>query len=236
MTTVSQSHIGLVRKENEDNLYVDEALGLYIVADGMGGHENGALASQLAVQTFVDSVNKAHLSIPELDTMRHMLNRANDVIYRYQKNGTGNIMGTTFTAAWIFNSTLSIAHIGDSRAYLINKNDIKQITNDHSYFAELARLGEFDSEQLVQTGQRNVLIKALGPEEHAEAQYEQFELFPDQTLLLCTDGLYNMVSDEEMHKIIMEASNLVEAKSCLLAMALERGGYDNITLVIYRHE
>lgn len=236
MEVGSKSDIGLVRKNNEDTYFIDSINGLYLVADGMGGHENGKLASALAADAFARLVKGHQGESLVLDDLKVMLNQANQVVYRYQEDIAGKIMGTTLTATLVHDGEALIAHIGDSRLYLINDKGITQLTHDHSYYAELARLGEFDEDILPPGRQKNVLVRALGPEENMEGQYLTQSLLVGDVMLLCTDGLYGLISDEELKDMIAQTPTLQEAAEGLVALARSRGGFDNITVVIFRYE
>lgn len=230
------THVGNVRKNNEDSFYIDQQERLLIVADGMGGHENGQVASGLAVQVFCREAEGLPTRALTMDKLQEMVDLANSAVHRYQEEVTGKLMGTTFTAAVVDDRQLRIVHIGDSRAYAIRDEEIIQLTEDHSYLAELARLGQLDQDDLDNSRKKNVLIKALGPEAQVEAQCLETTLEMDQTLLLCTDGLHNLVTDQEMLALVSGAESLQLAAERLAGLALERGGTDNITVVLYRRQ
>lgn len=227
------SDIGLVRKANEDSYYVDEGKQVFVVADGMGGHENGKVASNLAIDIFVQQLAKVSV-ITDTEELQQMVALANDAVYRYQEDIAGKIMGTTFTAAAVNGNDLYIVHIGDSRVYRIRHGRITQLTNDHSYLAELVRLGEVEQAALEQNSRKNVLLKALGPEAKVEAQLIKEHLEWGDILLLCTDGLHNALSNDDMLAIVREyGEDLQRAADELVAQALQKSGADNITVVLY---
>lgn len=236
MAVGSGSNIGLIRKANEDSYYVNQELGVYLVADGMGGHENGQVASSLAVEVFVRLAAQLKPEEFTIDQMKNMVDEANEAVFRYQEDVAGKIMGTTFTAAVINKQSMLIAHIGDSRAYLQRGQEIIQLTDDHSYLAELARLGKLDQEDIQNSKQKNVLLKALGPEAHVDAQFLSETIEIGDILLLCTDGLYNAMTVEEIKDFLEHGHSLQAAADAMIALALSRGGSDNMTLVVYRHE
>jgi serine/threonine protein phosphatase PrpC len=235
MRVSSLSDIGLVRKTNEDNHLVQKEKGLFIVADGMGGHKGGQLASTLAIQTiegFLQSEDKFENKGVALCLA---LKAANEKIFREAAISDNQGMGTTVTAMKILNSRAYIAHIGDSRAYLIRNNQISLITNDHSLVGELIRSGEITQEEALVHPHRNVLIRALGTEVDVDVDLIELDLLPNDILLLCTDGLSNFVRDEEILKIITQHS-IHESTRYLVKRAIELGGLDNITVVLVHYE
>lgn len=234
MAVGKRSEVGLIRKNNEDSYYIDEVGGIFVVADGMGGHENGKEASRLAVDVFVEHLRQAGQEM-SLTNLRDGLNKANAAVFGEQTRLAGGIMGTTFSAAVIAGDRLFLAHIGDSRIYRIRESSILQLTSDHSYLAELVRLGELDEDALKNSTQKNVLIKAVGPEAVIDGQYLLETILPEDKLLLCTDGLYNLISDDELLAVINGSQSLQEAVDRLVELALLRGGSDNITVILYEH-
>ena len=229
LQAIAYSHIGLVRKNNEDAVLCDEKNGLFAVADGIGGQENGEIASAAAVY----AVEKLSHSKPEnpLDSMREAFYAANDLIYGVGagKKISKMTMGTTLTAAWILNNTLYLTHIGDSRAYLINAKGISQISEDHSLVGELLRQGQITPEQAKTHPRKNMLLKALGQESMVEVFQKEMKLRKGDYILLCTDGLYNLVPDDELFAVIFMNQNLDKAIKELVNRALQRGGSDNIS-------
>ncbi len=243
MTAAGGSHIGL-RKNNEDSYYINEDCNLLAIADGMGGHEHGQLASQLAVEQFVNLLKQDLPGrCPEafsVEQMEALVQQANAVVYQKQQALQSGIMGTTLTVALIDGNQLYAGHVGDSRLYLYRDDELTQLTQDHSYYAELVRQG---TDIPVENQRKNVLLKALGPEETVDGQFFQETLYRDDVLLLCTDGLYNAVPKAELEHVIEEYNQkcdqdmeLQHAVNRLLTMALEHGAADNITVIIYRHE
>lgn len=233
MTAAGGSNIGL-RKDNEDRYHIDDQHKVFIIADGMGGHEHGQLASRLAVANLADSILQAGDQSLRLDTLEELFQQTNDVIYQLQQELNNGIIGTTLTAVIVQQEQMLIGHIGDSRLYLLRDDDMIQLTLDHSYYAELMRLGQFEQAQGEQ--KRNVLLKALGPEKSIEGQYLEESIYPQDILLLCTDGLYNALTMEEIQQLVLAQEDLEQAVQLLLDAALERGASDNLTVVLYRHE
>ncbi len=236
VTVAWRSETGLVRTHNEDSLYIDEDKGIFLIADGMGGHENGQLASSLAVKIFAEEMLNHQTDDFSLDNLHNAMTKANDAVYHQQNLLSGKIMGTTFSAVAITKDQLLIGHIGDSRIYRLQETSVEQLTHDHSYLAELIRLGEINEIEAKNSTQKNVLIKALGPEAAIEAQYLQQKISVGDKILLCTDGLYNLISDEEIWQMVKQSESLQKAADQLIETALLRGGFDNITLILYEHE
>lgn len=233
MSAAGGSNIGL-RKNNEDSYYINEACGVLAIADGMGGHEHGQLASRLAVEQFATLAAGRCPESFSLEQMRALFSRANAAVYERQEALQSGIMGTTLTAVILDGDEMYLGHVGDSRLYLLRENELIQLTLDHSYYAELMRQG---SEELhIENRQKNVLLKALGPEESVEGQFLQQTLSAGDLLILCTDGLYNFVEPEEMRQILQRTEMLEDAVQRLLDLALERDASDNLTVILYRHE
>lgn len=234
MVAAGGSNIGQ-RKDNEDSYYINMEKGIYVIADGMGGHENGQLASKTAVNHIVMEA-ETYQDPLTLEQLEKMFQKTNEAVYQYQEALHEGIMGTTLTVVIIQAQKMLIGHVGDSRLYLLRNGKIQQLTLDHSYYAELMRLGKF-AEALHKDQKKNVLLKALGPEAKIEGQYLEKEILAHDVLVLCTDGLYNSVMPEEMQKIIEAAEdNLQMAVQQLLSLALDRGATDNLTVILYRHE
>ncbi len=236
MTAAGGSHIGL-RKNNEDSYYMNEDCKLLVIADGMGGHEYGQLASNIAVQQFVQLVQGQCPERFSLERMEALFAQANQEIYKKQATLDSGIIGTTLTVAAIEAHQLYVGHVGDSRLYLFRDEELTQLTQDHSYYAELIRQGNTDIP--LENRQKHVLMRAIGPEETVKGQYFQEDLYKDDLLLLCTDGLSNAVEDAELQQMIEEYSQLNDLQAAvdqLIALALERGATDNITVILYRYE
>lgn len=226
---VAYSHIGKVRKNNEDAILCDERNGLFAVADGIGGQENGEIASAAAVYA-VEKLGQSNSEEP-LDAMREAFYGANDLIYGVGagKKISKMTMGTTLTAAWVRDNMLYLTHIGDSRAYLINSKGIMQISEDHSFVGELLRQGQITAEQAKIDPRKNMLLKALGQEPRIEVFQTKMELKEGDFILLCTDGLYNLVPEDELFAVVYMLVSCDAAIKELINRAVARGGYDNIS-------
>lgn len=241
--------IGRKRKLNEDSFGFFPENGFYVVADGMGGHAGGEIASKLAVDSVEEfiklSADRDDITWPfEIDEAKpkdeNRLNvairLANSRIFQEAlANKKLNGMGTTIVAALFAEAHLYIGHVGDSRAYLIKNDEIKQLTDDHSVVYEQMRLGILSKEDAKSHSLRNVLTKALGTEPDIRVDMRAERIDPGDIYLLCTDGLTNMLTDEEMQNIVKNNSNNTE-NACreLIAAANNNGGIDNITVIILK--
>jgi len=230
----SLTNIGLVRKANEDSFLTDKNRGLFVVADGMGGHEAGELASSIAIKTLEDLLTKEVIFNQKGRSLCQAIQKANEIINQESKvntNCTG--MGTTLTAALFIDNMLYIAHIGDSRAYLIRDKTIRLLTKDHSLVGELLRQGELTESEAYRHPHRNILTRALGTEREVEIDQTEIKVKSGDLLLLCTDGLYNLVHDKEiLREVIHNGSDMEKTVNRLVQIALDRGGVDNITVVL----
>ena len=226
------TNVGLVRKNNEDAAWSDIKKQIFAVADGMGGYVAGEVASVLAIDTLKHALESEQNDTPP-DILRQAFYQANDRIYqeaREHREYAG--MGTTLTALWIVGNKAYISHVGDSRVYLIRGGKIKSLTMDHSLVGELVREGGLTEEQAMNHPQRNVLTRALGCGALVEVDLAEIEIREGDAFLLCTDGLSNLVTGEEMAGIITREKNLKKAVESLVDLALSRGGYDNITAIL----
>ena len=233
MAATGGSNIGL-RKDNEDSFFISQNQNIVAIADGMGGHEHGQLASRIAVEEarlFSERIDSKAMT---LEMMEDFFLRANAAIHKQQRVLQGGIMGTTLTAVAIMEKEMYVGHVGDSRLYLLRDHKLEQLTLDHSYYAELLRQGNYQIHP--ENRQKNVLLKALGPEEHVEGQYFRKTLKDGDLLILCTDGLYNFVDPEQMQRILEEPTGLSDKVQKLLDTALKGGTSDNLTVVLYQCE
>lgn len=229
---------GKTREINQDYIFSsDEEVGilpnLYIVADGMGGYNAGDFASRCSVEAFVESAKKKEQPTI-ISTMAEALNAANTMVLTYANENEEYVgMGTTFVAATVCSDRAYVMNVGDSRLYLVG-DTIKQITVDHSFVEEMVQKGELQRKDARIHPKKNVITRAVGVEETVEGDFYEIEAeesFP--FLLLCTDGLTNMVEDEEIRHIIMKhASNPQDALHTLIKRANECGGKDNISAII----
>lgn len=227
---------GLIRKENQDSYLVSAQRGLFVVADGMGGHAGGQMASSLAVETIDEEISLMHLNQKKADQiLEEALIKANSHIFAQGQEKEYHGMGTTVTAALFQDNNLFIAHIGDSRAYLYRQNKLTLLTRDHSLVNELYMNGSLTLEEAQNHPQRNILTRALGITDNPQLDYFSLPVYPGDGLLLCTDGLYNPVLDLEIEEIIKNAPSLEALVQKMVSTALERGGNDNITVIYVQY-
>ncbi len=238
MKGYSTTDKGKTRDINQDYIYCsDEPVGLlpnlYIVADGMGGYNAGDFASRCSVDAFVTQVQKNEQPTV-ISTLTEALKVANATVLRHaRENEEMNGMGTTFVAATVFPDRTYVMNVGDSRLYLLG-DELKQITVDHSYVEEMIRKGELQRKDARIHPKKNVITRAVGVEDNVEADFYEIETDEDSRfLLLCTDGLTNMVEDDEIcHMIAKYAKTPQEAVQRLVKKANENGGKDNISIIV----
>ena len=230
MKVVSRTHIGNVRPSNQDALLLQPgAFGLYGVADGMGGHKAGDVASSMAVTMLGRALKGAK---PSEELLRGGIEEANALIFEKQKaDDSLSGMGTTLTVIWEDERRVLLGHVGDSRAYLLRGGELKQISQDHSMVGELVRDGFITPEEAMRHPYRNVITRALGASEGVEVDTLELDKQPGDKYLICSDGLSEYVRQPQMEQILLSMS-LEEAADTFLRLALEGGGRDNISLVI----
>lgn len=237
MLSYGKTDIGLKRSMNQDNLfYSDEPVGnlpnLYIVADGMGGHRAGDYASSYAVHRFVEFAKRCEDTNP-ITVMKKGIYTVNEGMLAVSKEREElNGMGTTFVIAVIEEHHLYVANIGDSRLYLLDKDSIRQITLDHSLVEELIRTGQLDPLKVRNHPEKNIITRALGVNDEAIPDFFELELHMDEKVLMCSDGLSNMVEDDELLNIITEAERPRAAVERLIERANYYGGKDNIAALV----
>lgn len=236
MYAKAMTHVGLVRKENEDNFLVYPERGIFAVADGMGGHVGGQIASSLAVQVLDRELAQVHFSLHPADLLHNALLRANDVIFQRGQEPQLHGMGTTLTAAVLYGERLFIAHIGDSRAYLCRQGKITQLTQDHSLVNELFQNGGITHAEAQNHPQRNILTRALGTQSAPLIDDFSLPVHPGDYLLLSTDGLHNHVQPEDLESILVQPNAPDDKLRQMVKMALARGGSDNVTVVLVKYE
>jgi protein phosphatase len=229
------TNVGLVRKDNEDSYLVSVSRGLFIVADGMGGHLAGQVASSMAVRAFEREFECDFLEEPVLK-LRGALLQANETILREgQAHEEYAGMGTTVTAAYIKENYLYLAHIGDSRAYLFRNSSLQQLTQDHSLVNELFQNGSISREEMQNHPQKNILTRAAGTEKEPQIDDYSYVLYPGDILLLCTDGLHGHVKEKDIELILGENLSLEAKLHQMVELSLERGGSDNITAILLEY-
>ncbi len=230
--TTWKTDTGRQRRDNEDNAFARAPL--FVVADGMGGAQAGEVASRIAVEAFEQELPGS--GSPE-ERLAGCVQEANRRIYelsRAEHERAG--MGTTLTAAYLGEADVAIAHVGDSRAYLFRDGSLTRLTQDHSLVEELVRRGKLTEEQAAEHPQRSIITRALGPEPTVEVDTWTYPVRAGDVLLLCSDGLTSMITEEHVAEILGSAPTLERAASELIREANEAGGRDNITVILFRVE
>lgn len=242
MQYYGKTDIGMHRKENQDRIEVPNdknKLKLFIVADGMGGANAGGVASQMAIEYVKNSIM---VGIEETEYEREKIEEllrkaivdANKYVYNKSKaNSEYTGMGTTISVALVVKNKVYIGHIGDSRIYRIRKHIMRQLTKDHSYVQELLRNKTITKEEAENHPQKNILLKVLGCEPEIEPDIMVKGFVKDDVLLLCSDGLTNMIDKDDIHEMISESKhNLKDTCNSLISRAKKNGGYDNISVIL----
>lgn len=238
MRTFSITDTGVLRNMNQDYCFSsDTPIGnlpnLYIVCDGMGGHKAGEYASRYTVERIVAAVSRSRWKEP-IRIMRDAIRKANEILVVEAKEDEEKYgMGTTVVAATIVGHKLYVANVGDSRLYVVN-DQIEQITNDHSYVEEMVRIGKFTREDARNHEKKNVITRAVGAAAKIDVDIFEVDLGDKDTVLMCTDGLSNMVTDEKMLQLVMSSNQTEQIAKALVDEANKNGGQDNITVTVIR--
>ena len=236
MKTFSMTDVGMVREVNEDCVFaspnpIGNLPNLFVVADGMGGHNAGDYASNLAVEVVRKSIAENTSSEPEA-LIREAIASANQTLLeKAKKDSRLKGMGTTLVVATVIEQTLYFANVGDSRLYLLNKG-IKQLSKDHSLVQEMLRLGGINREEAKHHPDKNIITRAVGAKEELEIDFFEYRLKKKDCIVMCTDGLSNMVDDEEIFRVVKSARDIVEVTEQLIETAKQNGGSDNIGVVV----
>lgn len=239
MDSISITDIGSRRKVNQDYVFsslspIGKLPNLFIVADGMGGHKAGDFASKYSVKTFIENIKKSSRELPVEIITKALEDTNQALIKEAQGNQDLDGMGTTFVVATIIDQYMYVANIGDSRLYIIN-DKIKQITQDHSLVEEMVKEGKIDREDARVHPNKNVITRALGVHNKIVPDFFELNLLKGDTILMCSDGLTNMLEDQEIMEIIKNNSNRLElASKDLVDKANQRGGKDNISVIIVK--
>jgi protein phosphatase len=236
LISVGRTDKGRKRSNNQDCIFVsDGPIGplpnLYIVADGMGGHAAGDFASRFAISVMLDFIKKSTITNPISLLKRAMILASNEIYKEAEKDKDKMGMGTTMVACVIDGNEAYIANIGDSRLYIIN-DDIKQITLDHSLVEELIRTGQLDRKKGRNHPEKNIITRAMGSRDEAMPDFFEITLSPGDRILMCSDGLSNMVENDEIRDIITEARSPEIAVEMLIEKANYYGGNDNISVIV----
>lgn len=236
MKTFSITDVGQKRNMNQDYVYTSEnpvgnLPNLFVVADGMGGHNAGDFASKYTVKQLVKLIESSQETNP-VKIMRQSIELANmQLLQKANENSELMGMGTTLVAATIVKEYIYIANIGDSRLYIINSG-IRQITKDHSLVEEMIRLGEIDREDAKNHPDKNIITRAIGAAEEVSVDFFEMKLEKDDTVLMCSDGLTNMIDDDEICQIIKNQKTPEQKAQKLVETANNNGGKDNIAVII----
>lgn len=229
--------IGQKRQLNQDFIYLSETpIGnlpnVFIVADGMGGHNAGDYASRYAVETVVEEIGTSFEKNP-VRIMGRAIDKANELIRkRAQEDISLNGMGTTMVIATCMGRYLEVANVGDSRLYVVNQGQIEQITQDHSLVEEMVRMGGIDRESARNHPDKNIITRAIGARDYVEADFFNLELQMGDMVLLCSDGLTNMIDDGMIHRIMTNGESLKDRVEELVERANQNGGKDNISVIV----
>ncbi len=233
---------GLVRTHNEDSggiFYNTSGQFLAVIADGMGGHQAGDVASQMATSLLEEKWEQSRkLHTPEATEtwISNVMIEINASIFQHaQENEECHGMGTTIVVAIVIGDFMTIAHIGDSRCYFYTEEGLKQVTEDHSLVNALVQSGQISKDDAISHPRKNVVLRALGTEEEIDSDVKTLGLEEDDKLLLCTDGLTDKVLDEELFELMQTTDGLYEAGEKMIALANERGGEDNISLILFQY-
>ena len=230
--TALRTDTGRQRRDNEDNAFARAPV--FVVADGMGGAQAGEVASKIATETFKQGLPES--GSPE-ERLAERVREANHQIYELSRSDRERAgVGTTLTAAYVDDASVAIAHVGDSRAYLFREGTLERLTQDHSLVEELVRQGKLTPEQAAGHPQRSIITRALGPEAIVEVDTWTYPVRAGDILLLCSDGLTTMISEDRVAEILGEAGALDGTADALIDAANDAGGRDNITVVLLRLE
>lgn len=222
--------VGQKRTNNQDAVYVSEALSLFIVADGMGGHQAGEIASLSTIESIVHCIGSQEDLKPETLIFDSVIMANKDVYLKSLEHEAYRGMGTTCSMVLLRDDCIHIGHVGDSRVYFIDDH-IRQITTDHTLVEDLVALGEITKEEAIHHPKRHVITRAIGTDPEVTLDYLTFDIKETKKILLCSDGLSEMVNDSELYEVI-NTHNINDAVTMLIQLANDRGGSDNISIII----
>ena len=238
MVFLAKTDKGRKRRMNQDYVFatskpVGALPNLFLLADGMGGHKAGDFASRFAVEEFRKYISEAPKDIPSVQLIQNAISSVNERLYKLSmedENYSG--MGTTLVSAFIDDNVITVSNIGDSRAYIIHGNTIKQITRDHSYVEEMVRRGFMRRGSQDYLNSRNIITRAVGIEPRVAADFFEVELSDGDYFLMCSDGLSNMADNESIRNIVRERNSVENKVQALIDIANINGGKDNIGIVL----
>lgn len=236
-----RTHPGMVRENNEDFIIIDEEIGLFLIADGVGGHASGEIASCLAGKTIhanlkeiIDTQSNYDIDQTILESFR---NAHNSILYNSTIEKKNNGMATTVVMLLFQNNQVIVAHVGDSRAYVLNSSNLSQLTEDHSLVANLVRKGEISERAARSHKMRHMISQCLGSDRYWGPDIKKLSVNNSEIFLLCSDGLTDMVKDKEIQKVLnRKGGNLQNIADKLVDLANKRGGRDNISLILIENE
>jgi len=240
MKLFSATDVGQIREDNQDQIYTsDQPIGnlpnIFIVADGMGGHKAGGFASNYAVQILLESIKRDQNFNP-IKIIRHAMEDANSQILKKASNNSEmKGMGTTMVVTTVVGHYAYVANVGDSRLYVMDDN-LQQVTKDHSLVEEMIRLGEIKREEAVKHPDKNIITRALGAKEDVEIDFFDMKLTKNAKIILCSDGLSNMVADDEMQELMQQVTEDDNPAQVLVDRANKNGGKDNIAVIVIEPE
>jgi protein phosphatase len=246
INSVALTDTGKVREHNEDMIGTEAEIGLFVLADGMGGYNAGEVASGIAVKTIInlvrDAVAREDLSVRDPETgltrpsiiLRDAIHRANKIIYHTSKTQPQcEGMGTTVVACLFYDNKMSIAHVGDSRLYRLRDNRFEQLTLDHSLLQELVDRGFYSQQEAQRASNKNYVTRALGVEQNVEVEVHEEPVQKSDYYVLCSDGLSDMIEDEDIHLTISTFSaNLETVAKQLIQLSNDNGGRDNVSVIM----
>ena len=250
-TAAGKTDVGLVRKVNEDNMLLDEGHGFFLVADGLGGHSSGEVASEIVVKTsaaFIAQSSSEEQTWPGVLPFDRMTSRNHNrarmaleladaaIIDDCCSHPKRSDMGSTAIACLVSDHTAVIANVGDSRAYLIREGELRQLSVDHSWVWEQVSEGRMTKAEARKHPYRNVITQALGGNGDLRVALTELDIHPGDQILLCSDGLYGMVTDDQILAIMFRAESVTEAVDILVKTAIQNGGEDNVTVIIISAE
>ena len=236
MNAYALTDVGRQRNMNQDYVFstvkpVGNLPNLFIVADGMGGHKAGDLASKFSVNTFIDCVKNSGSSKP-VQIISDAIKHTNEELLKLASTSEDyRGMGTTFVVAVIYGKSVYVANIGDSRLYLADR-ELKQVTRDHSYVEEMVQMGTLNREDARTNEYKNVITRALGGAENVIPDFFEIEIEDNSRIIMCTDGLTNMVTDKEIESVMSSHDDIMNKADKLVMMANQNGGKDNISVII----
>jgi PPM family protein phosphatase len=239
LTTASATHAGQIRQFNDDSVAHDPSVDAFVLADGMGGHNAGDVAAELATRVVIEQLSKgASRRDHAAERVRDAVQEANQAICRAARTDSARTgMGTTLAIALFDESRVTIGHVGDSRVYRLREGRLKLLTRDHSVLQEQAETGMLDRESARVSQNRSLVTRALGAGYDATPEVNEFDVLPDDIILLCSDGLNDMVDDADIELTLAELGcNLDMAAEMLVELANDNGGQDNISVLLARVE